>query len=50
VLRFQRALGLVRAGRAFADAAIDAGYADQPHLAREVRALAGVPLGTLLTS
>jgi len=50
VLRFQRALGLVRAGRAFADAAIDAGYADQPHLAREVRALAGVPPGTLLTN
>ncbi|HEV3358275.1 MAG TPA: DUF6597 domain-containing transcriptional factor [Pseudonocardiaceae bacterium] len=50
VLRFQRALGLVRAGRPFAEAAIDAGYADQPHLAREVRALAGVPLGTLLTS
>jgi AraC-like DNA-binding protein len=50
VLRFQCALGLVRAGRAFADAAIDAGYADQPHLAREVRALAGVPPGTLLTN
>jgi AraC-like DNA-binding protein len=48
VLRFQRALGLVRAGRSFADAAVDAGYADQPHLAREVRTLAGVPLGTLL--
>jgi AraC-like DNA-binding protein len=50
VLRFQRALALVRAGRSFAGAAFDAGYADQPHLARDVRALAGVPLGALLTS
>jgi AraC-like DNA-binding protein len=49
VLRFQRALRLVRAGRPFADAAIEAGYADQPHLAREVRALAGIPLGALLS-
>jgi AraC-like DNA-binding protein len=48
VLRFQRALRLVRAGRPYADAAIEAGYADQPHLARDVRALAGVPLGALL--
>lgn len=47
VLRFQRALRLVRAGRSYADAAFEAGYADQPHLAREVRALAGVPLSLL---
>ena len=50
VLRFQRALELVQAGRSFAAAAFDAGYADQPHLARDVRALAGVPLGALLTN
>jgi AraC-like DNA-binding protein len=48
VLRFQHALRLVRSGRLYADAAIETGYADQPHLAREVRALAGVPLGVLL--
>ena len=47
VLRFQRALGLIRAGRSYADTACEAGYADQPHLAREVRALAGVPLSLL---
>ena len=47
VLRFQRVLRLVRGGRSYADAAYEAGYADQPHLAREVRALAGVPLGDL---
>jgi hypothetical protein len=27
---------------------VEAGYADQPHLARDVRALAGVPIGELL--
>jgi AraC-like DNA-binding protein len=47
VLRFQRALRLVRGGRSYADAAHEAGYADQPHLARDVRALAGVPLSEL---
>lgn len=50
VLRLQRALVLARAGRPFAEVAVAAGYADQPHLAREVRALTGVPLGELLGS
>lgn len=45
ILRFRRARRLLDAGLAFADVAADAGYADQPHLHREVRALAGVPLG-----
>ncbi|MBY8878471.1 helix-turn-helix domain-containing protein [Streptomyces sp. PLK6-54] len=48
VLRLQRALALARAGRPYAEVAVEAGFADQPHLAREVRALAGVPLGELL--
>lgn len=48
VLRLQRALTLSREGVAPADAAAGAGYADQPHLAREVKALCGIPLGTLL--
>jgi AraC-like DNA-binding protein len=47
VLRFDRALALARAGRPFADVASSAGYADQAHLSREVRALAGVPLRAL---
>jgi AraC-like DNA-binding protein len=42
VLRFRRALALLRAGVAPAEVAALAGYADQPHLSREVRALAGV--------
>ncbi|WP_431042285.1 helix-turn-helix domain-containing protein [Streptomyces sp. P1-3] len=48
VLRLRRALAAARTGTGFAEAAAAAGYADQAHLAREVRALAGVPLGTLL--
>lgn len=48
VLRLGRALYLARTGLPFAAVAADAGYADQAHLAREVRALTGVPLGVLL--
>ncbi|MCP2272771.1 AraC-type DNA-binding protein [Actinokineospora diospyrosa] len=47
VLRFQRALTLAREGLGFAEVAYRAGYADQPHLARDVRALAGQSLGEL---
>jgi AraC-like DNA-binding protein len=49
VLRFRRAVGMVRAGVTIADAATRAGYADQPHLYREVRDLAGVPLPQLVS-
>jgi AraC-like DNA-binding protein len=48
VLRFQRALRLARAGGRFADVAAVVGYADQAHMARETRRLAGVPLTELL--
>ncbi|TDQ52945.1 helix-turn-helix domain-containing protein [Actinorugispora endophytica] len=48
VLRMNRALDLVRAGTALAEAAAVAGYADQAHLTREVRSLAGVPPGSLV--
>jgi AraC-like DNA-binding protein len=41
VLRFRRALALLRGGVGPADVAARTGYADQPHLSREVRALAG---------
>lgn len=41
VLRFRRAGALLSAGVAPADVAARAGYADQSHLSREVRALAG---------
>jgi AraC-like DNA-binding protein len=48
VLRFQRALRLARTGGRLADVAAVVGYADQAHMARETRRLAGVPLTDLL--
>jgi AraC-like DNA-binding protein len=42
VLRFRRAALLLYDGVPIAEAAAVAGYADQPHLSREMRALAGV--------
>ncbi|WP_405620785.1 helix-turn-helix domain-containing protein [Streptomyces sp. NBC_00076] len=48
VLRLQRALALARAGVPFAETAARSGFADQAHLAREVRELAGMPLSRLL--
>jgi AraC-like DNA-binding protein len=48
IRRLQRALALARDGTAYARTAADAGYADQAHLAREVRALAGRPLSHVL--
>ncbi|MFF5257618.1 DUF6597 domain-containing transcriptional factor [Actinomadura viridis] len=48
VLRFQRALGLARAGRPLADVAHATGYSDQAHMAHEVRGLSGVPIRALL--
>ncbi|WP_062210758.1 helix-turn-helix transcriptional regulator [Streptomyces sp. NBRC 109706] len=48
VLRMQRALAQARTGMALAMVAARAGYADQAHLSREVRELAGVPITRLL--
>ncbi|SDJ61447.1 helix-turn-helix domain-containing protein [Streptomyces indicus] len=48
ILRLQRALELARGGLSPAEAAAAAGYADQPHFARDVRDLAGLTLGELL--
>jgi AraC-like DNA-binding protein len=48
VLRFQRALRLARGGGRLADVAAVAGYADQAHMARDTRSLAGVSLTDLL--
>ena len=48
VLRLRRALARVRAGAELAEAAFEAGYADQAHFANECRALAGVPPGRFL--
>lgn len=48
VLRMREALQLATRGVPFAQVAAETGYADQAHLAREVRALAGLPLSELL--
>lgn len=48
VLRLQRAFVLARGGVPFAETAARSGYADQAHLARDVKELAGMPLGELL--
>ena len=48
VLRLQRALELARSGVDLARVAHECGYADQAHLSREVRDLAGVPPTRLL--
>ncbi|MFD3541567.1 helix-turn-helix domain-containing protein [Streptomyces sp. NPDC058662] len=44
ILRLRGALARARAGLPYAEVAAVAGYADQAHLAREVRALAGTTL------
>ncbi|MCX2971704.1 MULTISPECIES: helix-turn-helix transcriptional regulator [Streptomyces] len=48
VLRLQRSLALARSGLPPSAVAAEAGYADQAHLSREVRALTGGPLTPLL--
>jgi len=50
ILRMTRALDAARAGAGFAGAAATAGYADQAHFARDVRALTGRTLTVLLAT
>jgi AraC-like DNA-binding protein len=49
ILRFRRAVLLLNTGLTTSEVAARAGYADQPHLHREVRALAGLPPGQLVS-
>ncbi|PTA47299.1 helix-turn-helix transcriptional regulator [Micromonospora sp. RP3T] len=49
ILRMRRALDLARRGVPLAEVAARSGYADQAHLTRDVRELAGVPPTRLLT-
>jgi AraC-like DNA-binding protein len=50
ILRLRRALALARSGVPYAETAARSGFADQAHLARDVRELAGLPLGRLLAA
>ncbi|GAB3206370.1 transcriptional regulator, AraC family [Marinactinospora thermotolerans DSM 45154] len=48
ILRMNRALDAARAGVPLGEVAATAGYADQPHMSREVRALTGRSIGRLV--
>nr|WP_245572621.1 helix-turn-helix domain-containing protein [Actinokineospora enzanensis] len=48
VLRFQGAVRMARGGGSFADVADRCGYADQAHMAREVRGFSGGSLRLLV--
>lgn len=50
ILRFQSALQLAGSGYSGAEVAVQAGYADQAHLIRETRALAGASFDGLVRS
>jgi AraC-like DNA-binding protein len=47
ILRFRRAIALLATGAGLAETAARTGYADQPHLSRELRALGGASPGQL---
>jgi len=49
ILRMQRALAFIREGTRAVDSAVRVGYADQSHLSRDVKDLAGVPISQLMT-
>jgi AraC-like DNA-binding protein len=48
ILRMQQALAFIRGGERAVDSAVRAGYADQSHLSRDIRDMAGVSLTQLL--
>lgn len=48
ILRMNGAVELARDSIELGDVAVRAGYADQSHMAREVKALAGVPITSLI--
>jgi AraC-like DNA-binding protein len=47
IARFQRAVGELARGASLAGAAVASGFADQPHLTRETRAMTGITPGAL---
>ena len=47
LMRFHRALGMVDAGEELSFVAAECGYADQPHLARDFKNIAGLPASLL---
>lgn len=48
VLRFRRAVAMLRAEASVAETTARVGYADQPHLHREVRTFSGLPVAAVV--
>lgn len=47
LMRFHRALAMIDAGNELSVVAAECGYADQPHMARDVKRISGLPASLL---
>ncbi len=47
LMRFHNALSMINAGVELATVAADCGYSDQPHMARQIKAISGLPSSAL---
>jgi AraC-like DNA-binding protein len=47
LMRFHNALSMINEGNELATVAAECGYSDQPHMARQIKAIAGLPASSL---
>jgi AraC-like DNA-binding protein len=47
LMRFHNALSMIDAGEKLAKVAVECGYSDQPHMARQIKAISGLPPSSL---
>ncbi len=47
LMRFHNALSMIDAGDKLANVAAECGYSDQPHMARQIKTISGLPLSAL---
>ena len=47
LMRFHSALQMIDAGASLADVAAECGYSDQPHMARQIKSISGLPASAL---